>query len=700
MNMTTKKTALLCCAALALSLAFSACEWEIKVTEDTSKATWSAWPVDGAHWTADTNAIKFTFTKPVKGLNLSDIDVAPGVEADIGSVTSVTEVETSGNATDGYTEWKVGITHKNTNVENRKDQCYEGLLKVTIDKDGVESNYHGVPFFEEKYRYNYTVTLDAGVVYPLTGSSVTKGSGDDVTTEIIVTFDTDGIGIDPWISAEDIQFLSSSMVADAVPVDFIVIDTTRSVESNDGEIFHIPVKVLKPSGDVYIYIDKVGIVKAINTTKLTVWGDLITFEIEEPDPNVTTTGLTFTFSAEIDKFPAFESASGLARTIGGTGAITLGDASGYGAVWYLPITVTTAGNVTFTANDNETYSGNASVTVYKRKATWSVEAAQGSDSATTTSLTFTVSDDKTIDHDKVILTGAAEKNPEGASTGNTLDVITDYTGNVIVEYEGDGYIEAGEAYVYVYKKLITFTGSANGSDQTNTSLITLNFTEDITSLPYNSVTVRGGAVKSGEAITGSGTSWSIPVTPVSTGTAYVIVYGEGISSSPVSVSGIHQYTPPPAPPPPPQFLLSAGSADSTHPSKLTSASLPTVYVNAGGSTGWKVEISALYGETSQGMVTQTTPVVGTKANYEVRIAALSSWTSEALADGLSWVVAGGNPTWVNENYLAWTITNSNDRKKVGGGKYVIRVRAKNPDKNVYSGDWSPWLYFTNNGAGY
>ena len=268
---------------------------------------------------------------------------------------------------------------------------------------------------------------------------------------------------------------------------------------------------------------------------------------------VSSTAITLTFGTPVTGL--------IASNIGitnGTGAAMLGtNLTGSGTSWTIDIaSVTTPGAITITiSNASYEFTPNSlSVTVYKAANSTpvtfvSAEANGSHGTVTSTNITLTFNTAVTgLALGNIGISGAAEKGTIlTSSSGNTIwtisiENVTANSGNVTVTVNNFGsYVfDPNSRPVTVYKEAttptqVTFTPTRldGASGATSTTGITLTFSEPVSGLTANDITITNGTTGKAAkgALTGTGPSatWTIGVTVETEGDVSVSIANFGTS---------------------------------------------------------------------------------------------------------------------------------------------------------------------------
>jgi hypothetical protein len=180
-------------------------------------------------------------------------------------------------------------------------------------------------------------------------------------------------------------------------------------------------------------------------------------------------------------------------------------------------------------------------------------AADGSATAASTAITFTFAEAVTgLKVEDIILTngtGQVTKKmlvPEEDGKVWKLGITVHKTGTVKVGIRNVRVVQ-DETELTVYKADITYTATANGTDNTTTSTaITFTFGEGVTDLTAEQITLTKGTGTAAKGdLTGSGTTWYLEITVQQAGTVKVTITREGIKAmeTPVTVYKAGETTP-------------------------------------------------------------------------------------------------------------------------------------------------------------
>jgi uncharacterized repeat protein (TIGR02543 family) len=195
-------------------------------------------------------------------------------------------------------------------------------------------------------------------------SPVTQaGSGDTIYT---ATAD----GENNLMTSTKINFTFGAAVSGLTAADITIIGGTGAVTAGDltgsGQNWLLPITVTT-AGNITVSITKTGIEsmgKPVTVFKAGTITSISYTAAADGDATKASTKIDFTFGAAV---------SGLTATditiTGGTGAVTAGDLTGSGQNWSLPITVTTAGNITVSISKTGIENTGKSVAVYAQSDT-------------------------------------------------------------------------------------------------------------------------------------------------------------------------------------------------------------------------------------------------------------------------------------------------------------------------------------------
>jgi hypothetical protein len=221
-------------------------------------------------------------------------------------------------------------------------------------------------------------------------------------------------------------------------------------------------------------------------------------------------------------------------SISGTGAATKGTLTGSGTNWSLAITVTTAGQVTVSINKGGIDSSPKFLTLYKPDITYTA-TADGSATVGTTKIDFVFSaniDSLNLSANDISIsgTGTATKGTlTGSGTSRSLAITVTTAGSVTVSINKSG-IESAPKTVTLHK-LITYTATQNGNENVTSTAITFTFSEAVSGLSANDISISGSGAATKGTLTGSGANWILSVTVTTAGSITVSVNKSGVESA-------------------------------------------------------------------------------------------------------------------------------------------------------------------------
>jgi len=384
----------------------------------------------------------------------------------------------------------------------------------------------------------------------ITFSNVTAdGSSTQTTTQLTLAFNQAIIGL----SAGDITLSGVSGV-------------NKGSLSGSGPTYTLPISGFTNGGTLSVAIAKSGY--TINGSPKTVpiycyasgGGDTaVTFSNVTADGSFsqTTTQLTLTFSQAITGLSAGD------ITLSGVSGVNKGTLSGSGPSYTLPISGFTSGGTLSVAIAKSGYTINGSpktVLIYYYASGGGDTAvmfdgvfADGSPSQTTTQLTLAFRQDITdLFASDITLSGVSGVN-KGTLTKDdialyTLD-ISGFTsgGTLTVAVAKSGYAISGSpktVTIYYYSDTAVTLSSvtANGSSSQTTTALTLTFSQAITGLSADDITLSGVSGVNKGTISGSGPVYTLPISGFTSGgtlTVAVAKSGYAISGSPKTVTINH-----------------------------------------------------------------------------------------------------------------------------------------------------------------
>ena len=391
---------------------------------------------------------------------------------------------------------------------------------------------------------------------PVTFSSVTAdGSSSQTTTQLTLTFSqaiTD-------LTAADISLSGVSGIS-------------KGTLSSSGPAYTLPISGFTSGGTLSVSVSKSGYDISGSPKSTTIYyysnsgegggNTAVTFNSVTADgsSSQTTTQLTLTFSQAISGLTADD------ISLSGVSGISKGTLSGSGPTYTLPIGGFTSGgtlSVSVAKSGYEISGSPKSTAIYKNvndiSVTFSSVSANGSSTQTTTQLTLTfsqaISGLTANDISLSGVSGVSKGTLSGSGPTYTLPVSGFTSGGTLsVTVIKSGYTISGSpksTTIYYYSGSgggdipVTFSSvSADGSSTQTTTQLTLTFSQAITGLTEDDISLSGvDGVIMGE-LSGSGPSYTLPISGFTGGgTLSVSVEKSGydISGSPKSTT-IHYYS--------------------------------------------------------------------------------------------------------------------------------------------------------------
>ena len=486
--------------------------------------TYTVAETGGADGTADSTGIVFTFSASVDSLNLTAADITVG-----GAAEKDDEASLSGTGTTRTLPITVSAA---------------GLATVSINKSGIEAATKTVTVHKEGQATPWSITWNLNGGEKGTGAYPEQIEKGEVLAQPSPDPTKDGFTFDNWYTDESLT---------------TAYNFTNTVTAN----LILYAKWVEAGSDITYTAAANG-----NST-------------------ATTTAITLTFSAAVTGLTAND-----ITITNGTGSATKGGLIGSsGTTWSLTVTVVTAGNVTVSINKAGIESGSKTVAVYKaavsitREVTiamwdygssgtgdgWDDSAAlrinvNGTNLATNARLAsgrgpgyyrFDVNpgdvvqiywvNGGTYDRECAFAAYYTDDPPSpmfdpSSGTTDTARVLASKQYNQPSGAVGDGTsmgsftVPGGDV---ITPDTITYTATANGNNATDTTAITLTFSEAVTGLTASDITITNGtgSATKGGLIGSSGTTWSLTVTVVTAGDVTVSINKDGIESGskPVTV---------------------------------------------------------------------------------------------------------------------------------------------------------------------
>jgi endo-1,4-beta-xylanase len=475
--------------------------------------------------TAQTNALTLTFSQDITGLSAGDITLEAGT-------TGAVKGELTRSAAGTYSLAVTGVTA-------------EGSVTVSVAKTGYA--FSGSKTVTV-YPAPSTGPHDIAVTF---SSLIANGSATAQTNALTLTFSQDITGL----AVGDITLEAGTTGA-------VKGELTRSAAGT----YSLAVTGVTAEGSVTVSVAKTGYDVSGSPQTVTVYPvpstgpqDIaVSFNSLTADGSATaqTTALRLTFSQDISDLAAGDITLDAGDTGAVKGALTrIVLSSANPCIYSLAITgVTTQGTITVSvAKTGYDVSGNPqTATVYPAPSTGPHDiavtflnlAVNGSSSAQTNALTLTFDKDiENLSAGDITLesgtTGAVKGALTRSAAGTYSLAVTGVTaqGTVTVSVAKTGYVVSGNPQtVTVYPGFVTVTFSslsANGSSSAQTTTLTLMFSQDITGLTADDITLGAGTTG---AVKGALTK----ATATATGTYSLAVSGvttQGIVSVSVSKTG-------------------------------------------------------------------------------------------------------------------------------------------------------------------
>ena len=475
------------------------CTVNVSAAGSTKKVTFSDVTANGSS-TTTTTQLTLTFSEAISGLIASNITF-DGVSG----ASGITKVLSGSGPT--YTLAISNVTASGT------------LSVIVSSPEGFDVN--GSP----KTVPIYSIT-------PVTFSGVTaNGSSTQTTTQIELTFDKAINGL----SASNITLSGVSGV-------------TKGALSGSGPTYTLPIGGFTAGGTLNVAVSSppdynvsgspkdVAIYYATNVTLNSVTAD--------GGASQTTTTLTLTLSQAVSGLTADD------ITLTGV-TVSKGSLSGSGPTYTLPISGLTAGgtlNVAVAKTGFNISGSPKTVQIYYATAvTLNNVTANGGTSQTTTQLTLTF--DKAITglaSDDITISGVSNvsKGTLSASGATYTLPISGFTsgGTLTVAVAKSGYSVSGSPKTVAinYAPNVTFSElTANGNASQTTTQLTLKFSQAITGLTANDISLDGVTGVSKGTLSASGTTYTLPISGFTSGgtlNVSIAKTGFNISGSPKDVT--------------------------------------------------------------------------------------------------------------------------------------------------------------------
>ncbi|GHU42842.1 hypothetical protein FACS1894190_12640 [Spirochaetia bacterium] len=433
---------------------------------------------DGSAATTTTK-IDFAFSAVVTGLTANDITIGGSTGA-----------ATKGALTGSGTSWSLAVT-----------VATAGVVTATVNSSGIDSGAKTVTL------YKYT---------PVTYNATADGNTTTSTTKIDFTFSAVVSGL----TANDITIGGSPGAA------------TRGSLTGGGTSYSLAITTTA-AGAVTVSINKSGIENGTKTVSLYKYTPITYTVAVDGSATATTTKIDFTFSAAVSGLMADH------ITIGGSaGAATKGALTGNGTSYSLAITTTAAGAATVSINSSGIESGTKNINLYKY-VTYTT-AADGGTTSTSTRIDFNFNEPVSgLTAADITIGGSPGAATKGDLSGSgiywRLDITVGTRGDATVSINKTG-IQNTAKPITLYKQ-ITYNAVADGSATASSTKINFTFSESVTGLTANDITIGGspGAATRG-SLTGSGTSYSMAITTTAAGAATVSINKSGIENTAKSIN--------------------------------------------------------------------------------------------------------------------------------------------------------------------
>jgi len=306
-------------------------------------------------------------------------------------------------------------------------------------------------------------------------------------------------------------------------------------------------------GAITVTVTREGYVDSVASSPTAAISALINFTFNSVTANgsstQTTTQLTLTFSQAITGLTAND------ITLSGVSGVQKGTLSGSGSTYTLPISGFTSGGTLNVAVEKAgfTVSGSPKTAAiyYATSVAFNGATANGSAMQTTTELTLAfsqaiaglVASDITLSG----VSGVQKGTLSVSGSTYTLPISVFTTGGTLnVAVEKAGFTISGSpktANIYYYA--VTFNSvTANGSSTQTTTELTLTFSQSITGLTANDITLSGVSGVQKGTLSGSGSIYTLPISGFTSGgilTVAVVKSGFSINGSSKTVTIYHYF---------------------------------------------------------------------------------------------------------------------------------------------------------------
>ena len=450
-----------------------------------------------------------------------DIDgiaqVGETLEADVSNL--------GGSGTISY-QWKRGTENTGSDSSTYLVQAEDvgSAITVTVTRSGNSGSVS-------------SQETDLITIYVSFDSASADGSLTQTTTELTLVFSQAIAGL----TADDITLSGVS-------------DIQKGTISGSGAVYTLPISGFTSGGDLDVFVEKAGFtISGSPHTVAIYYATNVVFNGANANGSATqtTTELTLTFSQAITGLTADD------ITLSGVSDIQKGTISGTGPTYTLPISGFTSGGDLHVFVDKSGFnisgSPNTVTIYYATNVTFNSVSANGSATQTTTELTLTFSqaiagltaNDITLSG----VSGVQKGTLSGAGPTYTLP-ISGFTGggtlNVAVEKSGFTISGSPKTATIYYATSVVFNGvTANGSATQTSTQLTLNFSQAISGLTANDITLSGVSGVQKGSLSGTGPTYTMPISGfTSGGTLNVAVEKAGfnISGSPKTAT-IYYATP-------------------------------------------------------------------------------------------------------------------------------------------------------------
>jgi hypothetical protein len=454
---------------------------------------------------ADSTGLAFTFDQEVSNLTAGQIQITGGT----GSVTA-------GELAGSGTAWTLGITVSS-----------QGTIQVAISHDDIVTETKEVTVYKAGAPNGYTALANGS-------------AGSETSTAIVLTFEAP----------------VESLALEAITLANVTGEATKTaIGKTDGEGYEwtLTISGVK-AGTVTVTIASGSIVSTatevtvheVEVQHMWVVGSMNSWAVASA-LDITGANGVFVWNATLEANASFKLAVGdkpsgwtAAQWVqsGSVNAVTFDMGGTY------PLAETAIGASTTTGNFVVTRGGSYPITVNLNAktitlgipASYNAQANGVLNTTASDQITFTFereltglsADDITIEPDS----GTATKGVlNGSGTTWTLGISAVSQGTVSVSIDNAN-VDSSAHTVSVYAYLNKYEAAADGEHGTNSTTLTFTFDDSVAGLEANDITISSGTTSAEKGlIGGSGTTWTLGITPNGEGTIYVSISKAGIETT-------------------------------------------------------------------------------------------------------------------------------------------------------------------------